>query len=219
MMHYPTDYSPLRPGGLTLTRQLLALGGSVHGCRVLDLGCGRGETAALLAREYGAAVTGVDISPQMIENCHTAYPEIPFLTADAQSLPFADDSFDTVVCECCFSVFPDPEKAFREVNRVLVPGGKLLLSDLWQRGDLPAGCGIVRNLYSKEAWLKMSADGGVTVTDFIDASDAMTELYIQMILDLGLEEAQRTLGLCLRQEDMKKVSYMLLAGTNHMHER
>lgn len=219
MMNYPTDYLPLRPGGLPLTRQLLALGGAMNGCRVLDLGCGRGETAALLALEYGAAVTGVDISPQMIEKCHTAYPEIPFCTADAQVLPFADGSFDTVVCECCFSVFADPEKAFREVNRVLVPGGKILLSDLWQRGDLPAGSGMVRNLYSREAWLKMVSDAGFAVTDFFDASDALTELYVQMILDLGLEEAQRAMGLCLRREDMKKVSYMLMAGTKHMNKR
>ena len=84
---------------------------------------------------------------------------------------------------------------------------------------LPAGSGMVRNLYSREAWLKMVSDAGFAVTDFFDAADALTELYIQMILDLGLEEAQRAMGLCLRREHMKKVSYMLMTGTKHMNKR
>ena len=211
-MDYPNDHLPLRPGGTPLTRQLLALGGALCSRRVLDLGCGRGDTAALLAREYGAAVTGADLAPERIGECRETYPEIPFIIADAHSLPFADATFDTIVAECCFSVFHDAPRALREAGRVLVPGGRLLLSDLWQRSALPAGDGMVRNLYSRERWLDMVREAGFTVTDFVDARSALTEMYAQMILDLGLEGAQRQMGLCLPRQELKNVSYMLLAA-------
>ena len=61
-MEYPSEYRSLRPGGTLLTRQLLSLGGELKNRRVLEVGCGRGETAALLAREFGASVIGVDLS-------------------------------------------------------------------------------------------------------------------------------------------------------------
>ncbi len=133
-MVYESDYSPLRPGGEALTRRLLSLGGEMRNRRVLDLGCGTGETARLLAREFGAVVTGADLSAALIDECRQKYPGAAFVAADAHDLPFRDGSYDVLVSECCFSVFRDPKKAFQEANRVLIPGGKLLLSDLWQRG-------------------------------------------------------------------------------------
>ena len=211
-MEYPSEYRSLRPGGTLLTRQLLSLGGELKNRRVLEVGCGRGETAALLAREFGASIIGVDLSEARISECREKYPELTFMTADAKALPFGDGSFDVLVSECSFSVFSDPQKALREAGRVLVPQGKLLLSDLWQRGGLPAGKWMVRSLYTRETWLDMAACAGFIQTEFLDVREALTQMYVQMIFDLGLEDAQRQIGLCLQPEEMKKVSYMLLAG-------
>ena len=211
-MKYPSEYNPLRPGGTPLTRQLLSMGGELKNPRVLDLGCGRGDTAELLSREYGATVTGVDVSAEMIAENRGKYPGIGFVTAEARELPFRDGSFDVVVSECCFSVFTDAERAFQEVNRVLIPGGKLLLSDLWQYGGVSAGSGMVRNLYTRGEWLEMLTHAGFVPTGFEDVRDALTDMYVQMILDLGPEGARRAMGLCLRPEETKHVSYMLLSG-------
>ena len=52
-----------------------------------------------------------------------------------------------------------------------------------------------------------------------DAGDALTELYIQMILDLGREGAARAMGLCLEKEEMKQVSYMLLAAEKNREDK
>ena len=211
-MEYPLGYTPLKPGGALLTKKLLSMGGEIENQRVLDLGCGRGETAALLAEEYGAAVTGADISEALISECRKKYPGIPFVVADAEALPFADGSFDILVCECCFSVFSDPRKALREAYRVLSKDGILLLSDLWKHGKKSAGRGMVRNIYSRDTWEDMITGAGFLITGFTDAHDALTEMYIQMIMDQGIEAAQRQIGICLPPEEMKSVSYMLLAA-------
>lgn len=211
-MDYPAGYSPLRPGGMKLTRQLLSLAGEIRKRRVLDVGCGRGQTAGLLEQEYGAEVTGMDLSAVLVEECRISYPGITFITADAQSLPFAAGSFDLLVSECCYSIFSDPERALREACRVLVPGGRILLSDLWARTEAAAGNGMVRNLYSRKRWQDMLTGAGFVMMEFIDAGDVLTEMYVQMILDLGVTGAQEQLGLCLRKEEMKNVSYMLMSG-------
>ena len=80
-MVYESDYSPLRPGGEALTRRLLSLGGEMRNRRVLDLGCGTGETARLLAREFGAVVTGADLSAALIDECRQKYPGAAFVAA------------------------------------------------------------------------------------------------------------------------------------------
>ena len=212
MEEYKTGYATLRPGGTPLTRQLLSMGGELKKKRVLDLGCGRGETALLLAQEYSCTVTGTDLSRSMIDACRQNCPGADFYIADAGALPFADGTFDAVVSECSFSVFQEPEKALQEANRVLVSGGWLLISDLWQQGGLSCGTGMVRSLYTREEWERMIGEAGFGLTDFIDARDALTEMYVQMILDLGIARAQQEMGLCLGREEMKQVSYMMLAA-------
>lgn len=199
----------LRPGGTPLTRRLLAMGGDLYGKSVLDLGCGRGETVTVLSREYGSIVTGVDISEKMTEEGKNACPEAEFLQADAGMLPFSDGSFDAVVSECSFSVFDDPGKVFAEVKRILKKGGSLLMSDLCQKGGILPGKGMVRNLYTPEEWNTMLLRAGFETVSTEDAGKALSEMYIQMILDEGIERANERIGLCLGKDEMKKVSYML----------
>ena len=209
---YPVTYPTLRPGGTPLTRRLLGFAGDLGGKRVLDLACGRGETASLLALEYGSVVTGADISEEMIAECSKACPEGDFVICDASELPFEGGSFDVLVCECSFSVFPDTSSALSEACRVLVNGGLLLVSDLWQRGGLEAGSGMVRKLYTRYEWEELLRKAGFEMRAFEDTRDELKHMYVQMILDEGREEALRRMGLCLGPEQMKKLSYMILSA-------
>lgn len=93
------------------------------GARVLEIGSGPGHIAAALA-ETGADVTGIDFSGSMIDVAKARYPELSFHEADAEALPFDDESFDAVVSSFVVHHLARPETVFREVHRVLKPGGR-----------------------------------------------------------------------------------------------
>jgi phthiocerol/phenolphthiocerol synthesis type-I polyketide synthase E len=105
---------------------------TLSGRRVLDVGCGRGGTAALLAAEFGALVTGVDLSPEAVAFCRTAHGngELSFKVGDAEHLPFEDGAFDVVTNVESSHTYPDMRAFLSEVRRVLKPGGWFLHTDL-----------------------------------------------------------------------------------------
>lgn len=93
------------------------------GSHVLDLGSGPGNVAEILA-QAGAVVTGVDFSPQMVKTAQSRHPQIMFRQANAEQLPFDDGEFDAVVSNYVVHHFARPEVVFREISRVLKPGGR-----------------------------------------------------------------------------------------------
>lgn len=124
------------PGGLDLTRRLARALDLRPGERVLDVACGPGATARLLAGEFGAVVDGVDLGEATLERARMAAAEggledqVRFRRGDAERLPFDDAVFDAVVCECAFCTFPDKATAAAEFARVLRPGGRAGITDV-----------------------------------------------------------------------------------------
>jgi SAM-dependent methyltransferase len=108
---------------------ILALAGDVRGLRVLDAGCGPGVLAAELAGR-GAVVTGVDLSEALLGIARDRLgPGAPLHQADlSQPLPFPDAAFDLVTCSLVMHYLAEWEPTLREFHRVLVPGGRLVLS-------------------------------------------------------------------------------------------
>ena len=94
--------------------------------RVLEVGCGWGELAEWIARETGAEVVAVDLSPRMVELASER--GIAATVADVQALPFADASFDVVVAAWMLYHVPDLDRALSEIARVLRPGGTFVAS-------------------------------------------------------------------------------------------
>lgn len=99
--------------------------------RVLEVAVGSGLSLAHYLPDV--TVTGVDLSPAMLDLARRRAAEsgraVDLRTADAEHLPFPDAAFDTAVCELSLCNIPDPAAAVREMRRVLVPGGRLLLLD------------------------------------------------------------------------------------------
>jgi SAM-dependent methyltransferase len=101
---------------------------AVNGCVpagsvVLDAGCGRGQTFLYRRRLPSVRVVGLDLSPHARDN-----PNVDSqVRGTVETLPFPDASFDAVLCTHVAEHLPHPEVAFREMARVLRPGGRLLL--------------------------------------------------------------------------------------------
>ncbi|GIE77351.1 ubiquinone/menaquinone biosynthesis methyltransferase [Actinoplanes philippinensis] len=114
------------------------LGSRVVG-RVLDVGVGTGRNlpyfpaAAPEAGKTAGTIAGVDVSPGMLafarERAADLGLAVDLREADAARLPFADASFDTIVCALSLCAIADPRAAITEMRRVLAPGGRLLLFD------------------------------------------------------------------------------------------
>jgi SAM-dependent methyltransferase len=94
------------------------------GMHLLDVATGPGSVAAS-ATKLGARAVGVDLSPRMVELARQLHPSIEFQEADVEHLPFADDSFDAVVCSFALGHFPYPEISVTECIRTLKPGGRI----------------------------------------------------------------------------------------------
>lgn len=130
----------LHPGGLAITRELASVTGIVTGTSVLEIAAGTGETAHLLAAEFGARVTATDVSPRMILKLRDKFSAresaVQIVWADAHRLPFRNDSFEVALSECAVCHF-DKLRALREMVRVVQPGGRVGIHDLCWKDDTP----------------------------------------------------------------------------------
>jgi len=130
--------------GRPMAEELIARSGLRPGERVLDVGCGTGAVTRLAKEKVGSgAVTGLDLTPGMLAVARSVTPSelgITWQEGNAESLPFPDTSFDVVFCGLSLQLIPNKVTALREMRRVLVPGGRLLLST---PGRMPAPFGAI----------------------------------------------------------------------------
>lgn len=122
-------------GGLQATRELVQLCQILPGYLVLDVGCGTGRTPVFLAKEYNLNVIGVDIHPGMIAagerlaQRERVEDQVSFWEADANYLPFKDNTFDAVIVEAFTTFPPDQQRVVEEYARVVKPGGYVGLNE------------------------------------------------------------------------------------------
>lgn len=106
---------------------------------VLEVAPGPGFLAVELARDARFRVTGLDVSRTFVEiarkNAAEAGVLVEFRLGNASEMPFAENSFDLLVCRAAFKNFSEPQKAIDEMRRVLRPGGTGVIIDL--RRDVP----------------------------------------------------------------------------------
>ena len=163
------------PGGLQLTGRLgemMALGPQ---SRVLDLASGSGASALFIAERFGCQVQGIDLGQQNVDQARAdadargLQHQVAFEVADAERLPFDDQAFDAIICECAFCLFPDKRAAAAEIARLLRPGGRFGMTDLVRAVSLPA------ELQGLMAWVACIADA------------QPAEAYVRTLSEAGLQ--------------------------------
>ncbi|HVB29734.1 MAG TPA: arsenite methyltransferase [Terriglobia bacterium] len=149
---------------------------------VLDLGSGGGIDVLLSARRVGSAgkVYGLDMTDEMLnlarENQRKAGAEnVEFLKGEIESIPLPDNSVDVIISNCVINLSADKDRVLREAFRVLRPGGRLAVSDVVVRGEIPAE--IRRNV---ELWAGCVAGA-------LDESEYRAKLAAAGFDDIGIE--------------------------------
>jgi len=154
-----------------------ALAGLAPGEVVLDLGSGAGLDVFLAGPRVGAAgrVIGVDMTAEMIERARggvaayrqrTGLDNVEFRLGEIEHLPVADASVDVVISNCVINLSPDKARVWREIARVLKPGGRVAVSDLALLQPLPAAV-----MASVEALVGCVA-GAVEVDEYVRLATA-----------------------------------------------
>jgi SAM-dependent methyltransferase len=175
----PRDWAALgEPSNQPLFAEVLERLRVGQDTRLLDIGCGSGYAAAMAAA-LGASVTGIDITPELIEIARERLTEGQFVVGGMDALPFADDSFDAAVGFNSFQFADDPNAAVAEAARTIKPGGLVAATTFAEpecnestalhlaleplRDSMPAGTRHVPYALSAPGGLeRLLADAGLT---------------------------------------------------------
>jgi len=111
--------------------------------QILEVGCSTGYITRYIARKFDCEIIGVDLSTLLLdiaeeESRKSNLTNISFKYANAENLPFSDDTFDIVYGEAITALVPDPLKVIKQYHRVLKPGGKIATLDLFMNESLSA---------------------------------------------------------------------------------
>jgi ubiquinone/menaquinone biosynthesis C-methylase UbiE len=206
----------LHPGGLHATRLLAERCKISSDLTILDGGCGSGRSDIFLAKRYGCRIVGVDIDPGTLLKAQAEAvsndvgDRISFRVADANDLPFRDQTFDGAVFQAAL-IFTDKAKALQSVSQKVRPGGFLGVIELaWKKPPKETIVSQVRdtlcsaaiNTETHEDWMKMFQQFGfeVVYSELLDHEFN----FSGMVRNEGLRSSLRIAMKCFGDKSVKR---------------
>ncbi|WP_249315732.1 class I SAM-dependent methyltransferase [Bacillus sp. FJAT-49711] len=133
--------SGAHPGGINLTKEILLQEKIDRTSHILDVGCGTGQTAAFLAAQYGAKVTGIDVNPIMVEKARMRIAQlqlpVKIIQGSIEECILEDEAFDFIISESVLA-FANAPKSLMEILRLLKKGGRFVANELTMNEPLEA---------------------------------------------------------------------------------
>jgi ubiquinone/menaquinone biosynthesis C-methylase UbiE len=176
------------------------------GGRVLDVGCGLGAPAIRLAGSAGVDVVGIATSPKLVERATMMAKDagladrVTFEVADAAELPYSDSSFDAVLAIESIVHMPDRPAVFRQIARVLRPGGRLVLTDCVEKvAPTDRQREIVENyrrftlnspFLRLDEYLRTLAEAGLLPMEYLDITTETARHQLHMMAAIERQQAE-----------------------------
>lgn len=228
-----------RPGNFDITDSMMERAALAKGSRVLDIGCGDGDTVVHLTDEWGMKAEGIDISLSKINEAKEKHPGINVKFGDGEFLDsYTSFSFDAIMMECSLSLINLPDEALHEAYCVLKKGGRLMISDLYHKNPDPKQMRAVareaqrqsrlphkegdceedkerlvefryEGAFYKEPLIKYLKEIGYRIRVFEDRSEDLDAFVAQYVMDGGKPE---DLMGGRKPKDAKNLGYFLLVA-------
>lgn len=168
----------IHPGGFDATKKLVKSLNITADSKVIDIACGKGTTAILIAEQYGCNVVAIDIDEKLIEEAKYLTKKkglenkITYYIGDALKLPFNDNEFDVAVSQAMLVLVDDKIKAIQEANRVIKKGGvagwlelswkKEITKDFIEKVSTVICAYCMTNVSTFDGWKKIFNEAGIT---------------------------------------------------------
>lgn len=192
----PEDLAPIDQfhiRGRAATLELARAAGLDASKHVLDVGSGVGGTSRCLAKEFGCRVTGIDLTDEYCRvasmlSAKTGLAHlVDYRQGDATKLPFDDQTFDVIWTEHVAMNIPDKARLYKEMHRVLKPGGTLAIYDVLAGPSGPvlfpvpwARTPDTSFLVSPTELRRLLEEAAFTITDWADTTEAARAWFVRL---------------------------------------
>jgi len=222
----------IHPGGFEATNKLIQPLKISSDSKVIDIACGKGTSAMLIAEKYGCNVVAIDIDEKLIEEAkHLTKKKglenkITYHVGDALKLPFNDNEFDVAISQAMLVLVDDKIKAIQEANRVIKKGGsagwlelswkKEITKDFIEKVSTVICAYCMTNVTTFDGWEKTFIDAGINNINIIPLDfDPNSGGFIGMIKDEGFF---RTLSIMFNIMKNKEIKNRMKIMNNFFKE-
>lgn len=197
-----------RPGGFEITDRAMSYCPFPRKAKLADIGSGPGATVGYIRKNYGFEIWGVEKDAETVKRAGSEF----IIHGDGHKMPFGIEELDGLLFECSLSKMDDPKTVLIEARRVLKPGGYLIISDMYAKGERAELTGLLGRVETKETLFGQLSDSGFSLKLFEDYSPALKRMWGQLIFQYGLDMICENFGTDWDHLKRIKSGYCLIIG-------